>query len=166
MLPKRIVIGVDPATTAKASSDETGIIVAGQAMDGTGHILADLSGTYGPGTWARHVVNAYHLHKADRVVAETNAGGDMIAHMLREIDPTIAFKSVTARRGKIMRAEPILALYEQKRIFHQQHFSKLEEQMCTFTAESKKSPDRMDALVWALTDLFFNKKTAPKIWVT
>lgn len=150
----RIVIGVDPAVTSYAHSDETGIIVVGRTEIGETYILEDLSCQGSPHFWATRIVEAYHYYKADRVVGEVNQGGDLVENLLRSLDPTISFKGVRATRGKSVRAEPIVALYEQGKIFHLKPFSQLEEQMCTYIpGKSKKSPDRMDALVWALTDL-------------
>lgn len=166
---KRIVIGVDPAVTNKEESDETGIIIAGLGKDDKGYVLDDLSGRYAPSDWAKTVVKTYHAYAADRVVAEVNQGGDLVEQTLRAFDPLVSYKSVRASRGKIARAEPIAALYEQGRVLHAKHFPVLESQMCQFTGEKKsKSPDRVDALVWALTDLMLNKsflgRISPKVW--
>lgn len=147
----RVVIGVDPAATATDESDETGIIVAGKGVDGQGYVLADRSCRLSPDGWARRVVAAFDEFAADRVVVEVNNGGDMVAHTLRTVRPTLPIETVHASRGKQTRAEPIAALYEQKRIWHVQAFAELEEQLCTWTPESGTSPDRLDALVWALT---------------
>jgi predicted phage terminase large subunit-like protein len=166
---KRIVIGVDPAVSNNEDSDETGIIVAGLGRDDKGYVLEDLSGKYSPAEWAKKVVAVYHSYKADRVVAEVNQGGDLVEQTIRAYDSAICYKPVRACRGKITRAEPIAGLYEQGKVLHMQHFSTLENQMCQFTGEKKdKSPDRVDALVWALTDLMLRKtflqKIKPKIW--
>jgi phage terminase large subunit-like protein len=148
----RIVVAIDPSATSSESSDEAGIVVAGVDQRGDGWVLADYSLRASPIEWARTAVDAFHVHKADRVVAETNNGGEMVAQILRTLDPTIAYRGVTASRGKQTRAEPISALYEQGRVRHAGTFEHLEDQMCQWQP-GDKSPDRMDALVWALTDL-------------
>lgn len=151
---RRVVIGIDPAVTANANSDETGIIVAGIGEDSHYYILADLSLRDSPLEWAKTVQRAYHNFQADRAVGEVNNGGDLIATNLRFIEPDISFKSVRATRGKYTRAEPIAALYEQGRVHHCGIFTELEEQMCSFNADAAaNSPDRVDALVWALSEL-------------
>ena len=149
----RVVVAIDPAVTNSEDSDETGIVTAG--MDGQGHyyILADDSLRASPDTWAKEAVVAYKKWKADRIVAETNNGGDMIIMLLRQVDNNVPTKKVTATRGKKLRAEPVSALYEQGRVHHVGYFATLEEQMVSWTSESTESPDRLDALVWALTEL-------------
>jgi predicted phage terminase large subunit-like protein len=162
----RIVIGVDPAETHHDHSDETGIIVAGIDRYKNIFILDDLSGRYSPMEWGKTIVDAYHRYKADRVVAEVNKGGDMVESVIKSVDDTVSYKAVRATRGKITRAEPISALYEQNRIFHSRPFEQLENQLCEFTSlTAQKSPDRLDAMVWAASDLvggFDNIK--PFIW--
>jgi phage terminase large subunit-like protein len=149
---QRVVVAVDPAITSGEDSDETGIVVAGRT--GTqGFVLADVTCRLSPDGWARRAVEAYHHHKADRIVAEANQGGDMVRTVLRTVDPTVPVKLVHATRGKRVRAEPVAALYEQGRVFHAQVFAQLEDQLLTWTPDSPTSPDRLDALVWALTDL-------------
>lgn len=153
----RIVIGVDPAITFTEDSDETGIIIAGKALTQEIYVLEDLSCQGSPTFWMQRIIEAYYLYKADRIVSETNQGGDLVETLLRSLDPYISFKAVHATRGKKARAEPIAALYEQGKIFHLKPFVKLEEQLCSYVpGKTKKSPDRMDALVWALTELCFN----------
>lgn len=153
----RIVVAVDPAVTSKESSDETGIVVAGiKRVQGVQHyfVLADRSMVATPNTWAAAVCNAYREYMADRVVAETNNGGDLVATILRQADGRIAYKEVHASRGKLVRAEPVAALYEKGLVHHVGTFGALEDQMrnyCGYDTES--SPDRMDALVWAITEL-------------
>ena len=157
----RVVVAIDPAATSGRLADETGIIIAGKDGDGHGWVLADLSGRYPPTEWAKTAVAAYYAHNADRVVAEVNNGGEMVEAMLRVVDPNLAFTAVRASRGKFVRAEPIAALYEQGRVHHLGAFPQLEDQMCTLVrgeyrrdgARTEFSPDRVDALVWALTDL-------------
>jgi phage terminase large subunit-like protein len=165
-LLKRIVIGVDPAVTASGKSDETGIIVAGLGYNGCAYVLDDLSGTYSPSGWSMVVIKAYWDYEVDRVVAEINQGGDMVESILRMSDPEVSYKGVRATRGKLVRAEPISALYEQKRVFHVKCFPVLENQMCAFTGRDIKSPDRVDALVWALTELMITPvgEDGTKIW--
>lgn len=152
----RVVVSVDPAGSNTADSDETGIIVAAKGMDGHGYVLADLSGKYSPDQWARKAIAAYEQFDADRIIAEKNQGGDMVAHTLKTVNPEIPLRLVHASRGKIARAEPVAALYEQRKIHHVGCFGPLEDQMCTWV-QGMKSPDRLDALVWALTELFIGK---------
>jgi phage terminase large subunit-like protein len=152
----RVVVGVDPAVSANEDSDLTGIVVAGRGREHPPHyyVLDDLSLLGSPNEWAEKVNLAYRTHKADRVVAEVNNGGDLVEANLRTKDIQFAYKAVHATRGKIIRAEPIAALYEQKRVHHVGMFAKLEDEMCDFNPQSStKSPDRMDALVWALAEL-------------
>jgi phage terminase large subunit-like protein len=155
---QRIVIGLDPSGGGGEESDECGIIAAGVDQDDHGWILADASGRYAPNEWAKIAVELYHRLAADRIVAEVNYGGAMVEATIRAVDPAVAFRPVTASRGKVIRAEPIAALYEQKRVHHLGSFPELEDQMSGFTSnfDAKRagySPGRVDALVWALTDL-------------
>lgn len=156
----RIVVSIDPASTAKESSNETGIIVAGRA-DNRAYILEDCTLKASPLDWAAKAVAAYHRWEADAIVVETNQGGDMIASTIRTVDSKIRIKEVHATRGKAIRAEPIVSLYEQSRVTHCGIFRELEDQMCSWVP-TMESPDRLDALVWALTDLMIdgNRKTA------
>ncbi len=168
---QRIIVAVDPAITANKNSDETGVVVAGLGTDNKAYVLDDLSGKYTPAEWACVVINAYHDYKADRVIAETNQGGDMVEHTIRSFDPDIPYKGVHASRGKIARAEPIAALDAQGRIHHAGIFAALEDQMCRFNPSVKygSSPDRVDARIWAMTELLLGKNRkieGPKIWVT
>lgn len=150
----RIVVGVDPAVSSRSVSDETGIVAAGKSADGNYFVLSDASLHGTPLEWARAVCAEYNQHQADRVIAEVNNGGDLIAANLRRVAPGIACKNVHAARGKFIRAEPVAALYEQGKVHHVGAFVELEEQMCSYNpATVKFSPDRMDALVWALTEL-------------
>lgn len=154
----RVVVAVDPSgTRGDGGGDDIGIIVAARGMDGRGYVLEDCSCQLSPEGWARVVVNAYTRHNADRVVAETNFGGDMVRAVLASVAPSVPFKAVTASRGKVARAEPIAALYEQARISHVGGFAKLEDQLFAMTPAGYmgegRSPDRADALVWALTEL-------------
>jgi phage terminase large subunit-like protein len=157
----RIVVGVDPAVSNTEESDLTGIVIVGEgpAMSGETwpphyYVLDDLSLQASPDTWAKKVIAAYRSHGADRIVAETNNGGDLVEALLRTKQLDFAYKAVHASRGKLTRAEPIAALYEQHRVHHVGSFGPLEDQMCDYVPlGSKKSPDRMDALVWALWEL-------------
>ncbi|MGM0423178.1 MAG: hypothetical protein ACQEQL_08810 [Pseudomonadota bacterium] len=162
----RMVVAVDPAVTKAAQSDETGMILAALGVDGDAYILQDLSGKYSPAEWAAKAVEAYHQYGADRIVIEANQGGDMALHTLRTADPLVPVKKVHASRGKWTRAEPIAALDEQNRIHHVGDFPVLEDQMCGFKpGDMRHSPDRVDARVWALSELLLSKKTSPpKIW--
>lgn len=150
---KNIIIAIDPAVTANENSDETGIIVVGKGYDNEYYVLEDLSGRHTADKWARIAINAFYDWEADRIVAEVNNGGDLVERLIRNIDINIPYRSVRASRGKIVRAEPISALYEQKRVHHIGVFSELESQMCTYTGDTAESPDRLDALVWGLSEL-------------
>ena len=164
----RVIVGVDPAVTSTEKSDETGIVTAGLGVDGQYYVLADDSLRSSPTEWAKAAVAAYKKWLADRVVAETNMGGDLVILTIQNIDNTVATKKVTATRGKRLRAEPISALYEQGKVHHVGSFPTLEEQMCEWvpklstekTKEEKEfSPDRLDALVWALHELSEGSKS-------
>ena len=159
---KKIVVAIDPAVTSNANSDETGIIVVGSDHTNQFYVLDDYSGIYSPDKWARLAVNAYYDYQADLVVAETNNGGDLVERVLRSIDPNIPYRSVRATRGKMTRAEPISALYEQKRVSHIGYLPELEQQMISYTGETNTSPDRLDALVWGLTEL--SKSRGEVMW--
>lgn len=162
----RVVVAIDPAITSNEDSDETGIIVVGLGPDNHGYVLADRSMQGTPREWATAAVTAYHEFEADRIVAETNQGGDMVEHTLRTIDQFIPYRAVHASRGKAIRAEPISALYEQGRVHHVGAFGSLEDQMCQWVP-GESSPDRMDALVWGLTELMVDGggvETAPSIY--
>lgn len=157
----RVVVAIDPAVTAKKDSDETGIIVVGKGHDGLAYILADRSTHASPGVWALRALKAYEDWQADHIVAEVNNGGDLVGHTIHTEDPFAVIRQVTASRGKIIRAEPVAAMYEQGRVRHVGHgFTELEEQMVTWDPESGTSPDRMDALVWGITDLFIGKNAS------
>jgi phage terminase large subunit-like protein len=156
----RVVVGVDPAVTASKTSDETGIIVAGVGTDGRAYILDDWSGRFSPDEWASRVKAAFDEWKADAVVAEVNQGGDLVESNLRAADAYLPIKKVTATRGKTVRAEPIANLYKQGKVSHVRHFELLQQQMVAFDPFARKSPDRMDALVWALTELMLGQEVA------
>ncbi len=158
----RVVVAVDPPVTGRESSDECGIVVAGVRMQGPvqdwkAYVLADCSmGAASPMGWASAAIRAMEQFGAERLVAEVNQGGDMVEQVIRQVDPMVPFRAVHASRGKSARAEPVAALYEQGRVRHARGLSDLEDQMCAMTLrgfEGKGSPDRVDALVWALTEL-------------
>lgn len=158
---ERVVVAVDPAMTSGEDSDETGIVVAGVGVDGRGYVLADRTCRLSPDGWARRTAEAYNDFQADRVVAEINNGGKLVESTLRTVAPRIPYKEKWASRGKRVRAEPIAALYEQGRISHGGSFPELEDQMCSFVPEGTDgSPDRVDALVWALTELMLDSPKA------
>ena len=155
----RVVVAIDPAVTAREDSDETGIIVA--ALTRTMHVvvLEDLTCKESPAGWARVATTAYYSKRADRIIGEVNNGGDLVEANIRATAPDVAYRSVRASRGKAIRAEPVAALYEQGRVHHVGNFPLLEEQMCSWSPQSGgKSPDRMDALVWAITDLVVDQE--------
>ena len=159
----RIVVAIDPAVSTGPDSDETGIIVAGKISGDQWCILDDLSGRYSPDGWARRAIAALEEYQGDRIIGEVNNGGDMVEHTLRTISATVPYTAVHASRGKRSRAEPIAALYEQGKVLHAKPFEMLEDQLCTWTDDSRVSPDRMDALVWALTAL--NEATVRLRWL-
>lgn len=156
----RLVVAVDPAVTSGEEADETGIIVAGVGEDDVGYVLEDLSCRRSPDAWARVAVDAYYRWSADRIVAEVNNGGDLVEAVLRTVDDNISYKKVHASRGKRVRAEPVAALYEQGRVMHAGSFPDLEDQMTTYVPDqTDESPDRVDALVWAFTELIVSRRT-------
>jgi predicted phage terminase large subunit-like protein len=155
----RVVVAIDPAVTAGEDSDETGIVVAGIGHDGRGYVLADRTTKDHPAGWARRAIAAFDEFGADRIVAEVNNGGELVETVLRTVRPSIPFRAVHASRGKRTRAEPVAALYEQGRVSHVEPLPVLEDQMTTYTPDSGTSPDRLDALVWALTDLMLGTTT-------
>ncbi|MCF8009637.1 MAG: terminase family protein [Halanaerobiales bacterium] len=158
---KRIVVAIDPAMSNTDSSDETGIIVAGLGVDNRGYILHDGSGIYSPATWASRAIALYKKFSADKIVGEVNQGGDMVESTLRSVNKNVSYKKVHASRGKALRAEPVASLYEQEKVYHKKQFSKLEDQLCTWQP-GEDSPDRLDALVWAMTELMLNE-AGPRI---
>lgn len=150
----RIVVGVDPAVTANEDSDETGIVAVGAGVDGDFYVLDDRSCRAPVLSWCREAVELYRELEADRVIGEVNNGGDLIEGMLRQVDPDISYRGVHATRGKIIRAEPVAALYEKGRVHHVGMFPDLECEMTGYAPlMATKSPNRMDALVWAITEL-------------
>lgn len=163
MLPEfvRIVVGADPAVTNNAGSDETGIIVAALGTDGHGYILDDVSIKASVNGWAKEIVKAYHDNEADLIIGEVNNGGDLIEMNIRLVDDTVAYKAVHASRGKQTRAEPVVNLYEQGRIHHYGMLPKAEDEMTSWVPGQGKSPNRVDALVWAITELMLNSTYDP-----
>lgn len=155
---KRIVVGVDPAGTSNKNSDATGIIVVGQDFDGQGWVLEDGTGKYKPNEWAKKAIDLCDKWEADAIVAETNFGGDMVENTIHSVKPFMKVVTVRATRGKALRADPVVALYEQGLIHHVGILSGLEDEMVTWTPESSWSPNRLDALVWGLTYLWFGNK--------
>lgn len=156
----RVVVAVDPSGAREADdegADSIGIVVAGKGVDGRGYVLVDRTCKLSPAGWGRRAVEAYHEFKANRVVAERNFGGAMVESVIRTADANVPFKEVTASRGKVQRAEPVAALYEQGRVSHVGPLEALEDQLVQMTAAEgyigDGSPDRADALVWALTEL-------------
>ncbi len=164
---RRIVVAVDPPVTATENADTCGIVVAGLGPDNRAYVLADrsLQGR-DPATWARAVIAAFRDFSADRIVAEANQGGDLVVNVIRQVDANAPVKKVHASRGKFARAEPISALYAEGRVVHVGEFPALENQMCDFGPEGLsegRSPDRVDALVWALTELMLTTVRDPVI---
>jgi phage terminase large subunit-like protein len=153
----QIIVAVDPAVTTGENSDETGIVVVGKDRNNEYYVLEDLSGRHTADSWGRIVLNAYYEWEADRIIAEVNNGGDLVEKVIRDKDNNVSYRSVRATRGKMLRAEPIAALYEQKRVHHMGIFAELESQMCSYVGQLKPSPDRLDALVWGLTELSKSK---------
>jgi len=159
----RVVVAVDPAASDSEGSAETGIIVAGVGEDRNAYVFDDVSLHASPDGWAKQAVAAYYRHNADRIVAEVNNGGDMVGYTVRTVDQGVAYKDVRASRGKQIRAEPVAALYEQGKVHHVGYFGELEDQLCTWVP-GEKSPDRLDALVWALTELMLDGHEAADIF--
>lgn len=155
---KRIVVSVDPAGTANRKSNETGIVVCGLGEDDDGYVLEDLSGIYAPEQWASKAVGAYEDWNADRILAEINYGGDMVAATIRAVNRNVPVRTLTASKGKRVRAEPVAALDEQARIHHVGQFEKMEDQLVTWDPFGNgDSPDRLDARVWGFTDLMLKR---------
>lgn len=153
---KRIVVAVDPSGSDGVNAAEAGIVIAGLGHDNKGYVLDDLSLRASPNKWAKVAVDGYHRRKADRLVGELNYGGQMVEAVIRTVDPSVSYRGVTATRGKEVRAEPIASLYEQNRVHHVGSFALLEDEMCNWVPGTK-SPNRMDSLVWALTELMLKK---------
>ena len=161
---QRIVVAVDPAMTSGDSADETGIVVVGRDAHGQAYVLEDASVHGSADEWGRASVAAYYRWKADRIVVEINQGGDLVERVIRTVDSSVAIKTVRATRGKVVRAEPVAALYEQGKVWHAAVFEELERQMTMFTTDFDPlkmgySPDRVDALVGGLTELMVELQT-------
>lgn len=164
---RRIVVAVDPPVTSTARSDACGIVAAGLGEDGRAYVLADLT-IQGrePHIWARAVIRAWRDLAACRVVAEVNQGGDLVVEILRQLDDAVPVRKVRATRGKWLRAEPVAALYAEGRVVHAGLFADLEDEMLAFSADGLsrgRSPDRVDALVWAITDLLIDREPLPNV---
>ena len=150
----RVVTAIDPAVTSGEDADETGIVTVGQDHDGDLGVLADDTTKATPEGWASVAIGAMDRHGSDRIVAEVNNGGDLVESVLRAVDRTVPYRKVHASRGKRVRAEPVAAMYEQGRVHHVRGLEELESQMCSWTPDGGQgSPDRLDALVWACTEL-------------
>ncbi len=151
---ERVVVAIDPAVTSKKTSDETGIIVAGKDSEGKFYVLNDSSARYTPSAWSEKAIMLYNQYECDKIIAEVNNGGQLVEHTLRTQSENVPYKSVHASRGKRTRAEPIASLYEQGKVHHVGNLERLENQLCNWEANSgDPSPDRLDALVWALSEL-------------
>jgi phage terminase large subunit-like protein len=164
---RRIVVAVDPPASSGRASAACGIVAAGLDGDGNGVVLADATlETARPTDWAAAAVRLYRRLGADCIVAEVNQGGDMVTAVLRTVDATVPVKAVRANRGKWLRAEPVAALYQQGRVRHAERFPALEDEMCDFGPDGMsggRSPDRVDALVWALTELMLGRAGEPRV---
>lgn len=164
----RIVVAIDPSVSSGDESAETGIVVAGVSESGEGYVLEDDSMRGTPAQWGLRAIDAYRRWRADRIIGEGNNGGEMIEHVIRSIDRSVSYSMVTASRGKITRAEPVSALYEQGRVHHVGTFAQLEDQMTSWLPGiGMASPDRMDALVWALSELMLGAQAnarALEVW--
>jgi phage terminase large subunit-like protein len=160
---KRVVVALDPSATSGDEADEAGILVAGVGVDDHLYVIDDPSLRASPLGWGKAAVTAYHKYRADRIVAEVNNGGEMVELTIRTIDKSVSYKSVHASRGKQTRAEPVAALYEQGRCHHVGMFAELEDEMCQWVP-GDPSPNRMDALVWAGTELMLTQRTAPSAY--
>ena len=158
----RIVVAIDPAVTNNEFSDETGLVVSGSDENGEYYVLEDASLKASPDGWARAAIDLLYKYQADRIIAEVNNGGDLVEKVLRTIDRSVPYSAVRASRGKIVRAEPIAALYEQGKVHHVGEFKELENQLISYTPTSRKSPDRLDALVWAITEL--SQRSGKPVW--
>jgi phage terminase large subunit-like protein len=163
----RVVVAVDPPVSSRAGADACGIVAAGIDAGGIGYVLADATVSQAkPPDWAACAVALYRRLEADALVVETNQGGEMAAAVVREVDPGVPVTSVHATRGKFLRAEPVSVLYAQGRVRHVGAFPELEDELCDFGPgglSSGRSPDRLDALVWALTHLMLGSKAEPRV---
>jgi phage terminase large subunit-like protein len=164
---RRIVVAVDPPATSRKTSDACGIVAVGLDADGLAVVLADATVRgVGPSDWAGRAIGLYHRLEADCIVAETNQGGEMVASVLRSVDASVPVRQVRATRGKWLRAEPVAALYEQGKVRHAGRFAELEDEMCDFGPDglsNGRSPDRVDALVWAVSELMLARRGEPRV---
>lgn len=164
---RRIVVAIDPPASSGEGSDACGLVAAGIGADGFGYVLCDATeGRLSPARWAKRAIDLYHRLEADRLVAEVNQGGEMVEAVIRQADSSVPIEKVRAYRGKYLRAEPVAALYEQGRVKHVGAFPELEDEMCDFGLgglSSGRSPDRVDALVWALSTLMLTKEGKPRV---
>lgn len=154
------MVAIDPSVSSSENSDECGVVCCGvdESNPAQFYVLDDVSGVMAPLEWARQAISLYNARRADRIVAEVNNGGDLVESTLRQVNSDVSYSKIHASKGKFVRAEPISALYEQNRVHHVGRFDKLEDQLCSFTVDFDRksmgySPDRLDALVWALTEL-------------
>jgi predicted phage terminase large subunit-like protein len=163
----RVVVAVDPPASSGPHADACGIVVAGLGSDGRAYVLADRTvERMRPLDWARAAIGAYRAHEADRIVVETNQGGDLVETVIRQVDASVPVRAVRAMRGKWLRAEPVAALYEQGRVAHVGALPALEDEMSDFGPDGLsggQSPDRVDALVWALTELLLKDRPEPRV---
>jgi len=165
----RVVVAIDPSGSAGSmdDGDSQGIVIAGKGVDGRAYVLGDWSCKLSPDGWGRRAVEAYRHFNADRIVAERNYGGAMVRHVIRTVDKSASYKEVTASRGKVARAEPVAALYEQGRVSHVGSFDELEDQCCMIGPDGyigEGSPDRADALVWVLSELMLGQNHTKVTW--
>jgi phage terminase large subunit-like protein len=167
----RVVVAIDPSGARSADdkgADLIGIVVAGRGVDGRAYVLADRSCKLSPAGWGERACDAYREFHADRVIAERNFGGAMVEHVLRTTDPNVSFREVSASRGKVARGEPIAALYEQGRVSHVGELDALEDELCQLTTDGfggGGSPDRADALIWAMHDLLLAGSSSADAWI-
>jgi phage terminase large subunit-like protein len=159
----RVVVAVDPAGSTSEEAADTGIIVCALGHDEHGYVLDDMSLHGSPNQWGQQAIAAYSKYRADRIVGEANFGGEMVEFTIRTVDRNVSYKAVHASRGKTIRAEPIAALYEQHRVHHVGAFPELEDQLCQWEP-AMKSPDRLDALVWALSELMLEPVVESGVW--
>ncbi|HLI30084.1 MAG TPA: hypothetical protein VKV79_03160 [Terriglobia bacterium] len=161
---RRVVIGVDPSGSARDSANEAGIVVCGLGLDDHVYILEDRSVLASPDVWARQAVFAYEKWRADRIVGERNFGGDLVQTVIKAVGGEVSYADVTATRSKIVRAEPVAALFEQHKAHLVGQMPELEDELCSFCAGSTKSPNRLDATVWAVTELSFGARFGILDW--
>ncbi len=160
----RVVVAVDPSRGSKDTNAECGIVAAGRDRDGHGYVLADVSARLSPERWAARAVALYQQFNADRIICEQNYGGAMVENTIRMVSQATPVKMIQASRGKMQRAEPVVALYEQRRVHHVGVFTELEDQMCGWIpGQAGPSPDRLDAAVWALSELMVSGKQPMRI---